>query len=118
MKFLRNPAVIAIILFFVVGIILDAGLKAWLKIDMVTPHPSFAPEPVFEIGGQQVTNSVIMTIIVMAAIVFFFWWNTRKISLVPSRGQNFAEMIVEFLVNLVESTAGKRTGRVILPLVA
>ena len=118
MKVLRNPAVIAIIIFLVVGVIIDQFFERVMNIHMVAPKPSFSAEPVFEIGPLRFTNSMIMTLVVMAAIVFFFWWNTRRISLVPTRGQNFAEMIIEFLADLVENTAGKKTGRVIFPLIA
>lgn len=119
MKVLRNPTVLVIIGFLVVGVILDLIIENVFHIKMIAPKPSFAAEPVFEIGGFfRVTNSMIMTLVVMAAIVFFFWWNTRRISLIPTRGQNFAEMIIEFLADLVENTAGKKTGRVIFPLIA
>ncbi len=118
MKVLRNPAVMGIIGFLVAGVILDLLIENIWHIKMVAPKPSFAAEPVFEIGPLRFTNSMIMTLVVMAAIVLFFWWNTRRISLIPTRGQNFAEMIIEFLADLVENTAGKKTGRVIFPLIA
>jgi F-type H+-transporting ATPase subunit a len=119
MKVLRNPVVLAIIAFLVIGVALSTLLQAAIPgLGMVTPKPSFTAETLFDLGPIHFTNSMLMTLIVIAAITFFFWWNTRNISLVPGRGQNFVEMIVEFLVNLVEGTAGKRTGRLIFPLVA
>ncbi|MDQ2807918.1 MAG: F0F1 ATP synthase subunit A [Chloroflexota bacterium] len=118
MKVLRNPAVLVIIGFFVAGAVLSLVLSNLLGFKMLTPKPSFAAEPIFDLGPLHFSNSMLMTLIVMAAIVLFFWWNTRHSSLVPGRGQNFAEMIIEFLVGVVESTAGKKTGRVIFPLIA
>jgi len=86
---------------------------------MTPPKPSFAAETLFTIGGFfHVTNSMIMTLIVVAILVFVFARATAKMELVPGRLQNFAESIVEALMGIVESTAGKRTGRIIFPLIA
>jgi F-type H+-transporting ATPase subunit a len=64
--------------------------------------------------------------IVMGALLLFFSLATGKLrggnraaQLAAPRGvQNFAETIVEMLLNLVENTAGKRLGRQIFPLIA
>lgn len=85
---------------------------------MTQPKPSFAAETLFTIGPIHFTNSMLMTLIVMAVLVGFFFFVTRSMSLVPGRAQNFVESIVEFLVGMVEGTAGKKTGRLILPLIA
>ena len=128
MKMFRNPAVMAIIGFLVAGVLLSALLSNLLGVKLLTPKPSFAAEPIFDLGPTfdlgplhfpiHFSNSMLMTLVVMTAIVLFFWWNTRRISLIPTRGQNIAEMVIEFLVGVVESTAGKKTGRVIFPLIA
>jgi F-type H+-transporting ATPase subunit a len=86
---------------------------------MTPPKPSFAAETLFTIGGFfHVSNSMIMTLIVAAILVIVFARATAKMELVPGRLQNFAESIVEALMGIVESTAGKRTGRIIFPLIA
>src|SRR5439155_21254699 len=72
----------------------------------------------FYIGGFGITNSMLYTLVVIFGLVLFFWLATRKMSLVPKGAQNFAEVIVEFLLGLVEGTAGKRVGRRIFPLIA
>jgi F-type H+-transporting ATPase subunit a len=82
------------------------------------PPISIKAETIFYIGGFGVTNSMIYTLIVMFGLVLFFWLATRKMSLVPKGAQNVAEVIVEFLLGLVEGTAGKRVGRRIFPLIA
>src|SRR5438552_12560897 len=88
----------------------------WLR--PALPPISIKAETIFSIGGFGITNSMLYTLIVMFALVLFFWLATRKMSLVPKGAQNFAEVIVEFLLGLVEGTAGKRVGRRIFPLIA
>src|SRR5699024_11115542 len=81
-------------------------------------HISITAETLFEIGPIAFTNSMFVMFIVMALILIVFSFSARKAQVVPDRRQGVAEMIVEFLLNLVESTAGKRIGRRIFPLVA
>lgn len=91
------------------------------------PHVSLAAEKLFSLFGLvNVTNSMLTMFIVMLALVLFFAYATRRIAggdaaavrQAPHGAQNVAEFIVESLLNLVESTAGKQIGRRILPLVA
>src|SRR5829696_7571935 len=84
----------------------------------VLPPISIKAEPVFYIGDFAFTNSMIFTIIIIAALALFFFLATRRMSLVPRGAQNFAEVIVEFLLGTVEGTAGRAVGRRILPLIA
>jgi F-type H+-transporting ATPase subunit a len=81
-------------------------------------HISLAAETLFHIGPIPVTNSMLVMFLVMAAILIVFSVLARKAQSVPGRSQGVLELIVEFLLNLVESTAGKRIGRRIFPLVA
>src|SRR5690349_23960945 len=85
---------------------------------MAAPKPSFVAETLFTIGPLHFTNSMLMTLIVAALLVIVCARVTGGMRLVPGRLQNLIESIVEFLLGLVESTAGKRTGRVIFPLIA
>src|SRR5437764_109434 len=86
------------------------------------PPISIKAEPLFTIstpvGDLNFTNSMLFTLIVMAAIVLFAVISMRRVNLVPRGAQNVAESIVEFLLGLVEGTAGRRVGRRILPLIA
>ncbi len=86
------------------------------------PPISIKAEPLFTIqlpfGSFSFTNSMLFTLIVMAALVLFFAIATRRMRLVPSGSQNFAETVVEFLLGTVEGTAGRAVGRRIFPLIA
>jgi F-type H+-transporting ATPase subunit a len=91
-----------------------------------TPHVSLAAEEVFSIGSFIVTNSMLTMFIVMIGLVIFFLFATRRLRsgnreaqlAAPTGAQNFAETCVEYLLGVTESTAGKRLGRQIFPLVA
>ncbi|HWV36477.1 MAG TPA: F0F1 ATP synthase subunit A [Thermomicrobiales bacterium] len=81
-------------------------------------HISLAAEVLFHIGPIPVTNSMLTMFIVMAAILIVFTLIARRAQTVPSHGQSIVEMLVEFILNLVEGTAGKTFGRRALPLIA
>ena len=80
-------------------------------------HVELAAETLFNIGPIPVTNSMMMMFIVMGAILLAGSLIARKLKVVPGRTQGVVELIVEFLLGLVEGTAGKRLGRRIFPLV-
>lgn len=81
-------------------------------------HISLAAEVLFHVGPIPVTNSMLTMFIVMALVLIVFTSLARKAQAIPGRGQGFLELIVEFLLNLVEGTGGKRLGRRIFPLVS
>jgi F-type H+-transporting ATPase subunit a len=85
-------------------------------------HVSIRAESLFEIGLGPLgtfnfTNSFLMMIVVMALLVIGGALIARKATIVPGRAQGMFEMVAEFLLNLVEATAGKRVGRRIFPLI-
>src|SRR5690348_8914963 len=80
-------------------------------------HVSIAAEPLFHIGPLPVTNSFLMMLIVMAGLILFGAYIARRATLVPGRLQAAFEMIVEFLLELVDGTAGRAAGRKIFPLI-
>lgn len=81
-------------------------------------HVSLAAETVFHIGPLPVTNSLLTMVIVMALILLVSSLIARRAQVVPSgRAQGAFEGVVEFLLGLVESTAGPTAGRRIFPLV-
>lgn len=80
-------------------------------------HVELAAETLFNIGPIPVTNSMMMMFIVMGAILLAGSLIARRLKMVPGRTQGVVELIVEFLLGLVEGTAGKRLGRRIFPLV-
>jgi len=80
-------------------------------------HVELAAETLFHVGPIPVTNSMLTMFIVMAVILLVGWLIGRSAKVVPGRVQGAFEGIVEFLLGLVEATAGKRAGRRIFPLV-
>src|SRR3954451_2023941 len=80
-------------------------------------HVEIAAETLFHIGPIPVTNSMLTMFLVMAFLIIVGTWIARKAKDVPSRSQSLFEMIVEFILGLVESTAGKKQGRRLFPLV-
>lgn len=81
-------------------------------------HISLSAEVLFHLGPIPVTNSMITMFAVMAIILIVFSFVARKATDVPTRGQSIIELILEFIMGLVEGTAGKRLGRRLLPLIS
>jgi len=80
-------------------------------------HVEIAAEKLFGIGPLAVTNSMLMMFIVMALIILGFWLVARNLQEVPGRWQGLIEMIVGFILGIVEGTAGRRASRQLIPLV-
>lgn len=68
--------------------------------------PPYA-EKVFGVGPLVVTNSMIMMFIVAIVLVVFAQLATRKVQLIPSGLQNFAEWLVEGLYSFLEGILGE-----------
>ena len=81
-------------------------------------HVELAAETLFHLGPIPVTNSMLTMFIVMALILIVGSLLAHRAKNVPRRAQGAFELIVEFLLGLVEGTAGKRAGRRIFPLIA
>jgi F-type H+-transporting ATPase subunit a len=82
------------------------------------PTVELPAEPVFHVAHFSITNTLIaswFTIIVLVVLSFFL---TRKMRLIPGKGQAIAEAIVEGLLNFVESVAGKKHARMLFPGIA
>jgi F-type H+-transporting ATPase subunit a len=80
-------------------------------------HVELAAETLFKIGPVPVTNSMVTMWGVMAILILVFWAAARKKAAVPGKFQLIIEMIVDFIRNLVISTAGPKLGRKIMPLI-
>jgi F-type H+-transporting ATPase subunit a len=76
------------------------------------------PEVIFYLGPLPVTNALLGTWISIIALLLVFFFGTRRRDLIPSGMQNALEWIVEYLLNLTESVAGKVKAKQFFPLVA
>jgi len=78
----------------------------------------FFPPAIFFAGTPFEINRIILIRFVMAALVILlFWLATRKMKLVPGKGQSIAEMLLDVVrVNIAEDLLGKKDGRRFLPL--
>ena len=88
---------------------------------METPHIELGAETLFKIGPVPITNSFFMMIVVMSLILIVFTIASKRITADPRRAGRFGaliEMVIDFLLNLVEGTGGKKLGRSIFPLVS
>jgi len=83
----------------------------------MTEGVTLAAEKIGSIGSFPITNSLLTTWLVTAILITFAFIATRRVALVPSSLQNFAEFAVESLQNLVASVAGERT-KVFFPIIA
>lgn len=74
--------------------------------------------PLFTIAGREIrfTNSAFYMLISVALTLLLMLVTTRDRRLVPTRLQSFAELIYEFVANMIRSTAGEE-GMKFFPLV-
>ncbi|WP_353894595.1 F0F1 ATP synthase subunit A [Proteinivorax hydrogeniformans] len=65
------------------------------------------PQTVFEIGGLQVTETIIsMWIVSVVIIIIAAYFRSKVLSEKPSRAKDFAEFIVESINNMVRTNMG------------
>ncbi len=69
---------------------------------------SLKAQELFQIGGFSVTNSLFLTLLASIVLVSFAVLIRRKITIVPGKLQSFAEMGIEGLLDLMDSTLGSR----------
>lgn len=75
-----------------------------------------ASEVVMRIGPLEISNHILGAWFVMLVLVVVAFLATRSMKLVPSGLQNFAEVIVEGLMGLIQQVAGPR-GRAFAPVI-
>ena len=80
-------------------------------------HVPIQPEALFSIGPLIVTNTLLTSWIAAIVLIIFALLATRRMNLVPTGLQNFAEAIIELLLTMGEQAAGPASRR-FLPLVA
>lgn len=78
-----------------------------------------SPEEVLKLGGVSLTNTLVLT---MISIVFLFAVSkiiTSNLRLVPNKGQNFFETVIDSILNFMGSVTGDRSSALkFFPLVA
>lgn len=81
-------------------------------------HVSIAAETLFSIGPLNVTNSFLTMLLVMVLLLIGGAWIARRATMQPSGyGQFMFEAVIDFMLGIVDNTAGKRVGRRIWPLI-
>ena len=88
----------------------------FLKIGVA--HTKLPSEPIFYVSSFGITNTLLASWLTIIVLFLLLYFATRKMKLVPGRLQNFAEIIVEGLLNFVEGAAEKKHSRIIFPVIA
>jgi F-type H+-transporting ATPase subunit a len=70
------------------------------------------------VGTFSITNTLIASWFTILVLFGLFYLATRKMQQVPGRLQALAEVVVEGLLNFVESVAGKEHARLLFPGIA
>jgi F-type H+-transporting ATPase subunit a len=78
---------------------------------------SIPAEPVFELFGFTITNTLLSSWLTMILLIVAGWLITRNMSEVPGRWQGFLEILTEFFYGLVEGAAEKKWARRFFPIV-
>jgi len=92
-----------------VGLILLMFVGFFIPVD--PPHVSMAGQPLLSNGPKWFTNSVFTTILVDIFLVVLAFSATRSMKVVPGGLQNLMELVIERLLGLSESVAGKDAHR-------
>ena len=80
---------------------------------------SLKAEELFHIGSFPVTNSLVITAVVFLTLSVLGVLFRKRLSLIPDIFQNVLEIVIEFLLKLMDSVLGSRTkSEKYLPLVA
>lgn len=83
--------------------------------NVATPHVELAAGKPFP--NLPITDTMIAAWITILALVGLFFAATRKIKLIPTGLQNFAEFLCETAANFIEGIVGKENGRRFFPVV-
>ena len=80
----------------------------------------FLPPAIFFEGTPfEINRLMIIRFIAVALIVVLFWLGTRRMRMIPGRGQSLLEMAVGFVQsNIADGALGKEEGKRFMPLLA
>jgi F-type H+-transporting ATPase subunit a len=103
------PAVIIIAVIVILNFLPIPGI--------VLPFISIAAEPVFELFGFTITNTLLASWLTMIILIVGAWLITRKARMIPGRWQGVVEMIFEGFYGMIEGAAGPKWARRFFPIV-
>ena len=69
---------------------------------------SLAAEPIIHIGSFPITNAMLGSLLAAGTLAVLARALSKRISMVPGKMQNIAEMAIEFLLNLMDGVTGSR----------
>ena len=72
-------------------------------------HISLAAERLFSVWGFPITSSTLAIWVTMAILVVLAYFAGRNPKLIPGKLQNFMEMVLEYVLDMMEKTLGSRT---------
>ncbi|MET0974924.1 MAG: F0F1 ATP synthase subunit A [Leifsonia sp.] len=77
----------------------------------------FPPGFLFVGTPFEINRIMAIRIVITALILLLFWLGTRKMTVIPGRGQSIVEMLLGFIrTNIAEDTLGRKDGTRFLPL--
>lgn len=83
----------------------------------ILPEISVAAEPVFELFGFPITNTLLASWLTMIVLIVGLWAIARRRKPVPGRWQSALEMLIDGLYKLTEGAAGPKWARRFFPIV-
>ena len=115
---------IPVLILFVVGLVFGPLGSSFLGKEppslfkVPRPHVALPAEPVAHVGSFSITNTLVASWFTILVLVGLSYLCTRKMRLIPDKRQGMAEVVVEGLLNFVESVAGKKHARMLFAGVA
>jgi len=95
--------------------IFNVSMPSWLSAPSPEPH---LPAPVlFHVLGLPVTNTMIAGWFTIIVLVLLSWLITRRMKLVPGRGQAVFEFALGWIYDFCISVAGEKNARKFFPVV-
>lgn len=88
-----------------------------------TPAISIAAEPILDLGGYEVTNTILsfwVVMILLIGLTLLLYRRLRNVeaALVPTGFQNVIEALLEAFFDIVKLVAGEKNGRRFFPIIA
>jgi F-type H+-transporting ATPase subunit a len=84
---------------------------------VVLSEISIPAEPVFELFGFTITNTLLASWLTMIILILGSWAITRRMAEVPGRWQSALELLIEGFYGLVEGASGPKWARRFFPIV-